>query len=284
MKRPHSPVLLSLAVGWLACGSATSASPKAALDPRPARTPEQEQTAEPTLAQRFLSTYAAIETITCVIRKTTVGGGPTVRTLSRVHFKRPDHIHVDNTAPVKRRIIADGSRLYYHQAGAKHGFSRPIEELDKNWLLMLRNVPGTPMEYLLRLQELEEIELPSTPDFPLRRGYRADKRFVVLACDPEERLRQIEFFDTARMKNRTGRCRYDNYKQILPHCWLPRFHREEVFAAGTAVPESKPMATVTRRIENLVVNKPIPAGLFVSETFFKDVEFVDDFRKTMQGH
>ena len=64
---------------------------------------------EPTLAERLCDRYEAIETITCAIRKTTRSPESTVRMLSRVHYRRPDHIHVENVSPVKRRIIADGN-------------------------------------------------------------------------------------------------------------------------------------------------------------------------------
>ena len=110
-----------------------------------------------TLAQRLCSNYSQIKTISCEIRKTTKGKGQTLRILSRVHYKFPNHIHVENVSPVKRRIIADGKDLYYYQERNSRGFSKPIDELSETWLTPLRNIPGTALEHLIPLCGIEEV-------------------------------------------------------------------------------------------------------------------------------
>ncbi|MBN1674378.1 MAG: hypothetical protein JXR37_25245 [Kiritimatiellae bacterium] len=229
----------------------------------------------PTLARRLCASYAQVQTLSCRIRKVTRMGERSVRMLSSVHYQRPDHIHVDNTAPSPRRIIADGQRLFYHETGARLGFSKPVGELRDDWLIMLRTVPGSPMEYLLRLRDLREEALEGTETFPVRRGYQAEKRFIVLNCDTEGRLARIDFYESAEMRKRTGSCEYDAFQQVAPGCWIPCLHKETVLELDEPV-------TTTRRISNLVVNQPVAPGLFDPKAFFKDVEFTGDFHKTYQ--
>lgn len=242
---------------------------------------------EPTLAQRLCAGFENIKTVTCEIRKTTTAGGKTVRMLSRVFYKKPDHIHVENVAPVKRRIIADGEKLYYHEEGLPHGFSRPIPELTEKWLSSLRNVPGTPMEHLLKLKQTAETSLPGTPELPLRKAYQTGKVFVVLSCDTEGRLTQIEFFKSPEMKEKTAQYEYSAFRKAADratrsargaagNCWMPCLHKAVVF-----MPDGEKV-TETRRINNLEVNKPIADRIFAADIFFKDVDFVSDFSKTYE--
>ena len=165
----------------------------------------------PTLAEELGAAYESMDTVSCEIRKTTSAGGQTVRMLSRVFYRRPDHVHVDSAAPVKRRIIADGSALYYHEEGRPLGFSRPIAELDGPFLDSLRNIPATPMEHLRKLKGLPEQELPPSPDCPFRRAYQAERRFVVLSCDAQKHLTRLEFFTAPDMAVRTAEYTYEQY-------------------------------------------------------------------------
>lgn len=229
---------------------------------------------EPTLVERLCAEYERIETITCEIRKTTVGGGRTVRMLSRVFYKKPDHIHVDNVAPAKRRIIADGKKFYYHEQGVSRGFSRPIAELTEEWLVSLRNIPGTPMEHLLRLKGTPETPLPATEEFPLRRGYQTEKLFVVLSCDNDGKLVRIEFFKSPEMKEKTAQYDYSVFQKAVDNCWISCLQKAVVFLPGDED------VTETRRIDNLEVNKPIADMMFRVDIFFKDVDFVDEFKDT----
>jgi hypothetical protein len=71
-------------------------------------------------------------------------------------------------------------------------------------LIALRQVPGTAMDHLQRLQGLAETNLPAAEGFPVRRGYDTGKTFVVLALDASNRLARIEFFATAKQQQRTA--------------------------------------------------------------------------------
>jgi len=228
----------------------------------------------PSLAERLCTVYAQIKSVSCEIRKTTTGGGKTLRMLSRVHYRAPNCLHVDNVSPVKRTIIADGKRLYYHEAGVPRGFSRPIDELSETWLAPLRNIPGTALEHLLPLSGLPETVLPPSEEGYERCAYQAKGVYVVLTADTDNRLHRIDFFRGEDMQERTGAFTFSHFQEVLPGCWVPTQHKATLF-----LPEGD-VAVETRRISNLAVNGIIPDPIFDHDLFLKGIEFVDDFQKT----
>jgi outer membrane lipoprotein-sorting protein len=229
---------------------------------------------EQTLASKLCSAYESIETVSCQIRKTTESEGSSVTMLSRVFYKKNDLVHVENVSPAKRRIIADGKKLYYHEENVSRGFSRPIADLEPQWLTHLRNVPGTPMEHLIKLKTLQETRVPGTAEFPERRSYQSTKVFVVLSCDTNGRPARIEFYKTADMDKKTGEFNYSAYFKVSDNCWIPCLHKAVLFGPGGE------QVTETRRIDNLEVNKPIADKMFSADLFFKDVDFVPEFKDT----
>ena len=174
---------------------------------------------EPRLVDRLLASWAQVRTFSCSIRKDTTSETGTARMLSRVHYERPNHIHVENTLPVRRRIIADGATLYYYEEGMPAGVRKPVRELTDEWSLLLRSVPGSPMEHLLHLSNAPETRLPPKVDFPVRRGYAVSNRFVVLSCDALDRLCRVEMFSDTNMTDKAAE--YD-YSAWGPVCWRPR--------------------------------------------------------------
>ena len=229
---------------------------------------------ELSLAGKLCAAYEGIETITCQIRKTTETGGNSVTMLSRVFYKKQDHVHVENVAPSKRTIIADGKKLFYHDENAPRGFSKAISELEPSWLTHLKNVPGTPMEHLLKLRNLAETAIPSTQEFPVRRAYQTEKVYVVLSCDSKGRPAQIDFFQSPDMTRKTAQINYSDFKEISENCWIPCLHKTVLSAPGGE------QIIETRRIDNVVANKPIADSMFSADLFFKDIEFVSDFKET----
>lgn len=223
-----------------------------------------------TLAERFLKGYDSISSLSCEVRKDIDAPSGSMRMLSRVYYQKPERLHVENLTPIPRRIIADGSNLFSYIEGDAKGFSRPITRLDKEMLISLRSIPGTPMEHLLRLKGIEEVELPPLQDFPLRRGYAADNIFVVLACDTSNRLARIEFFNSADRAQTVARYTYSQFKEIMPGVWLSCWHKAELFR-----PEGR--AVETRKISNITIDQPLAPGLFMSGSFFKGISFVDSF-------
>jgi hypothetical protein len=227
----------------------------------------------PTQARLLCEAYENCRSVACEIRKTSSHGTNTVTLLSRIFYQRPDRIHVENFAPMHRRIVADGATLFYHEDGVPRGFSRPIGQLDTTWLASLRNVPGTPHDHLVHLRSTPEQALPPTAEHPVRVGYNTGKVFVVLALDTQRRPVRIEFFADATLQSRKAVYDYSRFQQA-GNCWFPCLHKGLVF-----LPEGNTI-TETRWISNLQVDQPIAPGLFDPAAFFKEVEFVADFKAT----
>lgn len=226
------------------------------------------------LAASLCRGYDAVESVSCEVEKTTTAAGRSVKWLSRVYYRHDNRIHVENVAPAKRRIIADGKTLFYFSEGDKRGYSKPVDELTGPWWVSLHAVPGSPMEHLLQLRDLPEQVLEPEPGHPVRRGYQAEKVYVVLSCDPEGRLAKVEFFKAQDLKDKTGEYQYGLFEKVSDQCWIPCLHK-----ATMPLPDGGQL-TETRRILNLEVNKPIAPALFDPAPFFKDVEFTGDFDKT----
>jgi len=239
-----------------------------------AQTRGGEAEAGATVARELCAAYRQIDSITCSVRKTTSAGGRTVRMLSRVFYKKPNFLHVDIASPAKRRVIADGVKLYYHETGLPRGFSKPIAEVTGPMRASLHNIPGTPMEHLLKLQHAPETLLPPAKEYPVRRAYTTDKLFAVLSCDADMRPVLIEFFKTSRQETKTAEAHYSRYEKAGDGCWIPCLHKTVVYQTDGD------QLTETRRVDNLEVNGPIPSHMFNASLFFKDVDFVDEFEKT----
>ena len=222
-----------------------------------------------TLAERLLASYDPVQSLSCEIRKDSESGGKTMRMLSRVYYEKPDRLHVDQPAPIPRRIVADGTTFYSYIEGDPKGFSRPVEKLSEEMLTNLRKVPGTAMDHLAKLTGVAETAMEPTAEFPERKGYDAGKVFVVLSMDSTGRLARIEYFSSPAMKVISLQCDYSEF-QPAAGAWIPCLHRAVLKIGGV---ESKE----TTRVDNLSVNQPIPPNLFIAGPFFKDVEFADSF-------
>jgi len=233
--------------------------------------------AEPTLAERLCSGFERIESLQCEIEKTSVAGGKTVRMISRVDYRRPRHLHVSITEPTERRVIMDGMTLYYHEAGAPYGFSRPIDDLAGPWADSARNIPATPMEHLLKLRARPETPLDPGEDGATRAGYAGKGRFAVLSADADGRLLRIAFYASPAMEELTGEYRYADFVAAGPGCWIPRLHEGALsLPGGESIRE-------TRVVGNLRVNEPVSDTRFDASCFFSNVTFVADFRRTYEG-
>ncbi len=219
-----------------------------------------------TLVESLLECYDPIQTVVCEVRRDAESSGNKARTLSRVYFQRPDRLHVENTTPWTRRIVADGTNFFSYVDGETKGFSRPIARLDQDMLISLRKVPGTAMDHLLRLKGLTETNLPPTVDFPVRRAYDTGKMTAALSMDTSNRLARIEFFADRDMKQKTAQTDYSNFTEVLPGIWLARLHQTVVWMGGTESRE-------TSRFDNLTVNQPVAPTLFNVSLFFKKVDF-----------
>lgn len=225
-----------------------------------------------TLAERLIASYEPVQSVSCEVRRDTQAeGGASVRTLSRVYFRRPDRLHVENTLPLKRRIVADGTNFFSFIEGDPKGFSRPIDKLNEEMRIQLWKVPGTALDHLMKLKGATETELSATNGFAERKGYATDKMFVVLSTDGTGRLARIEFFTGSDRKEQKAQYDYTAFQQ-MGGVWIPCLHEGWLKTAGV-------LSKDTTRISNLSVNTPIPDPLFVAGPFFKDVVFEEDFGK-----
>ena len=225
---------------------------------------------EQKLVDRLLASWAQVRTFSCSIRKETMSESGTAQMLSRVHYERPNHIHVENTKPLSRRIIADGATLYYHEEGMAEGVRKPIRDLTDEWSILLRSVPGSPMEHLLHLGNAPETPVPPMVDFPLRRGYALSNRFVVLSCDALDRLCRVEIFNDTNMTDKAAMYDYSSFVQVATNCWLPRVQSAVFIRDKTRTEE-------IRRLDNAVVNQPVSPVLFQPERYFKGISFTNRF-------
>ncbi len=224
------------------------------------------------LVERLLAAYDAIETVSCDIRRGWQGPDGRVRMNSRVHWQRPNLMHVDNYSPMRRRYVCTGERLYYHIQGDPRGFSRRVEELDDDWRLRLKVVPGTAMDYLLPLQGIDEIELENSEEGVLRRGYRLTGSYVVLFIDVHQRLVRYEQFSSPEALRPLTAIVFSRFEEVLEGVFIPLLHETTVLLDGEERAE-------TTRVSIVSINKPLAPLLFDPDPYFKDVEFVESFEK-----
>lgn len=222
-----------------------------------------------TLAQRLLASYQPVQSVQCEIRKDTTSSAGQMRRLSRVYWRRVDQLHVDGVAPVRRRIVSDGATLHSYIDGDPKGYACPIPKLDQGWLISLRQIPGTPMDHLLRLGDAPEEELPAAAGFPVRRGYAMGRVYVALSLDASNRLARVEFFSGRDQQVRTGQYDYSSFQEPLPGVWIPLLHKASFEHEGERTEE-------TTRVSGLAVNTALSDQLFSPATFFPGVTFTDN--------
>lgn len=226
-----------------------------------------------TARERILATYDAVQTLSCDIRRDMpLPDGQVLRMLSRVHYQRPDKLHVENFSPIKRRTVSDGTVFRQYAVGAPKGFSRPVAELNDEMRRNLRMVPGSAANMLEVLAGVAEIPLEPTEEFPVRVGYDNIKAFAVLSLDGEGRLACFEIYSSAAMTDLQTRTDFSAFQEIMPGTWIACLQQSKVTIEGLERAE-------TTRVDNLEANGEIPAGLFEAEAFFPGVEFVDSFDK-----
>lgn len=226
--------------------------------------------AETSWLKELLEGYARIQSVTCDVRRDVSNEDGDIRWLSRVHFQQPDRLHVENFSPLPRRIIADGERMYQHNEGHPRGFRRAIEDLDETMVINLRRVPGTLMEHLVRLQDAEEVELPSDNDDSVLRGYEVEDVYVVIETDSLDRLTQMRFYTGPDRNVLTGTVNCSHFEEVLDGVWIAMRHQVYVTADGRTSRERV-------RFSNYEVNVDVPDRLFDATLFFEGVRWVERF-------
>jgi outer membrane lipoprotein-sorting protein len=217
-----------------------------------------------------LDRYKKIRTVSCRVRRTVESERRRVSFLSKVYYRTNDYLHAQTVSPYKRTVIADGRKFYSYVSGDSKCFARRVENLDKPYLISLRKIPATPMDHLLRLKEAKQTGLGPGGDYPERYGYSVTNAFVLVSVDKESRIRNITFFETRDMKNKTAETVYSQHKKAGEGLWIPTLHESKAYFNSRETTE-------TVKYHNLEINKPIADSLFVPENFIPDVEFVKSF-------
>lgn len=218
----------------------------------------------------LLAGYARIESVSCDVRRDVSNQDGDIRWLSRVHYRYPDRLHVENFSPLPRRIIADGEVMVQHNEGHPRGFRRAIEDLDETMLLNLRRVPGTLMEHLFRIQGADEVVLAAEVGAPVQRAYEVDSVYVVIEADAQDRLTKVRFYTGADREQLTGEIVCSHFEEVLDGVWIAMRHQVRVTAGGTSTRERV-------QFSNYEVNVEIPDRLFDADLFFEGVRWVDRF-------
>ena len=229
-----------------------------------------------TVREHWLKSFDAVQSLSCEIRRDTpLPDGQVLRMLSRVHYQRPDRLHVENFSPLKRRIVSDGTVFRSHAEGAPQGFSRPVSELSEEMLRNLRMVPGSAANMVEVLEGTAEVAMEGTAEFPVRVGYDNGKSFAVLNLDEKGRLARFEIYSSPAMTDLSTSTDFSAFQEVVPGVWIAGLQQSKITLQGME-------RTETTRVDNLVANGEIPAALFESAAFFPGVEFVDEFEKIGQ--
>lgn len=219
------------------------------------------------LVDDLLADYSRVKSLSCEIQRDSEAEGQKSRTLSRMYYRAPNQINVQNLSPLKRTVVVDGSNLFSCIEGETKGFSRPLPLLDKAMLEQVRKVPGTPMEHLYALQGALETTLPPTSHYPDRRGYVLPRTYVVLSLDRQKRPALLEFFDGKDRKRRFGRFEYSNFVSLGPGVWISQRQEVEATLHGVIVKE-------ITRLSDVKLNEPLSGELFDARRVFPGVSFV----------
>lgn len=229
----------------------------------------------PRLADRLIGEYGRIERLSCHIRREVETPQGRTRFLSRVFWERGGRLHVDNSSPLPRTIVSDGTNFFSYIQGDPRGFSRPVAELDEEMTLNLLKVPGTAMEHLLRLKDAAETPLPPEPDLPVRAGYVAGRIYAELNLDASNRLVRVDLFDAADRARRTARYDYSRFEEVLPGVWIPLRHEARVELGGAEITEIV-------QIDRLDARSPIAPALFQPGLHFHGVQFEPSFDRVYE--
>lgn len=223
------------------------------------------------VVEQLIAAYQAVERVQVEIRRDTVGPEGRSRRISRVYYARPDRLHVETVTAPRRRIVADGKRLFSYFEGDRRGFSRPIEQLDPKWLISLRQVPGSPMDHLLRLRGGIESEWPPEPPCARRVAVATVERYALLCLDEAGRLIRLHYYRDADRTIPVAQYRYEQFVEPVEAAPLALVQRATLYLPdGRAVEE-------TTRLYGLTVNGDMPSGLFDASAFFREIDFSADF-------
>lgn len=234
-------------------------------------------TAGASLVGSVRRSYSAVTNFSCGVRREmpqiSKDGSPSgaIRLTSRVYFARGDKINVENIAPLRRRIVSDGTNLVSFMEGDEKGSKMAVSSLPADLLANLRAVPGTCEEILMRLDETTERIVPPLEGMSKRAVYRAagsedGSPVTVVNLDSSGRVALIEVYSDKSLKDRVMRTEYSGWTEVASGAWIPRLQKTSALIGG------KSRESVTR-IDDPAANTAVPVSMFSVEPFFKDVRF-----------
>lgn len=223
---------------------------------------------------KLIADLDRIRSVSCEVERVTEGEEGKLRLLSRVFYQHGRRLHVENVKPARRRIITDGTTLYFKADLLETGFSAPLDELEKQdfWRDQIRRIPGTASDHLWRLasEKVEGEKLDPEPGLPVRRGYAAARLYAVLSLDDQGRLARVEYFRDTSRRDRTAVFDYSEWKDGGDGIWVAQVHKAVLKSGAGEVTENT-------RVLNLKLNQPVADSLFDPRLYFEGVKFVPDY-------
>ena len=217
--------------------------------------------------------YAGLKTLSCDVERVSKVPQGELRILSRVFHQAPGRLLVENFAPGRRKILSDGTTLHFHDASFKKGFRQEVAKLDMWWTAQIANLPCTPFEHTQRLRNIEPRLLKEEGGARLF-GYAASNAWVEVRVGAKDLIQSIDLYSGPDHAFQFGRVEYSRYEDIAG---VP------VITAMTSwkqVEEVRVEESITFR--NIRVNEPLADRLFDAKAHFQGVEFVDEYRKSME--
>lgn len=217
--------------------------------------------------------YAGLETLSCDVERVSKVPQGELRILSRVFHRKPGRLLVENFAPGRRKILSDGKTLFFHDASFKKGFRQDLSKLDDWWNAQIANLPCTPFEHTRRLRGIEPRVLKEDAGGRLL-GYAPSNAWVEVKVDARGLIQSLDLYSGPDHATQFGRVEYTGYSEVAG---VPVI---TAMKSWKQVGDVRVDETVT--FTNIRVNEPMADRLFDSAPHFEGVEFVDDYRKSME--
>ena len=226
-----------------------------------------------TTIDNIIKQYSKINSVSCVVSRTIAFKELETRLLSRVYYERPNKLHVQQTAPIERRIVCDGTNFFYYIKGDPKGYSQPVDKLSEKQIIELQKIPGSSEDILYRLVDLKPKELPGNEEFPTQLAYSTTNNLnIIIFINDKKLIKKIVFFKDKELTKLTSTYEYSNFIEAIPGVFVPTTH------IMTVNIDDK-QRTENAKFSHYKANGPIPQSLFNAKPFFEGVEFVDSFKK-----
>jgi outer membrane lipoprotein-sorting protein len=221
----------------------------------------------------IIKQYAKIDSVSCIVSRAISFNDKDVRLLSRVYYERPNKLHVQQTAPLQRRIVCDGTNFFYYIKGDPKGYSNPVDKLSHKQIIELEKIPGSSEDILYRLLELTPKQLTGNEEFPTQLAYTTTNDInIVIYIDQKKLIQKIKFYESKELVKLTSTYEYSNFIEAIPGVFVPTTHKMTVNINDKT-------RTEIAKFSQYKANGPISQSLFNAKPFFKGVEFVDSFKK-----